>query len=137
MCRVKVQSNDDEQAVCFVPRVAVSDHELAFSETVSSLKRGRTNYVVVDVLNDTKKELLLSKGEIIGSVHSVSAVMPLVNVGRWNGGGRTAHVSSVSGGNNAAVDNLEDSSDDGDGSIPEVGSQDKDCQTHTITHFST
>ena len=49
-CRVKVQSNDDEQAVCFIPRVAESDQELAFSETVSSLIRGRTNYVVVDVI---------------------------------------------------------------------------------------
>ena len=45
-CRVKVRSNDDEQAVCFVPRVMESDQELAFSETVSNLIRGRTNYVV-------------------------------------------------------------------------------------------
>ena len=58
-----------------------SDHELAFSETVSNLRRGKTNYVVVDVINDTKKEMKLTKGLVMGSVHSVSAVMPLVNLG--------------------------------------------------------
>jgi hypothetical protein len=98
-CRVKVQSNDDEQAVCFVPCMAESDQELAFSETVSNLRRGRTNYVVVDVLNDTKKEMTLSKGVVIGSIHSVSAVMPLVNLGGKNLGGKcgdeSARVASV------------------------------------------
>lgn len=56
---VKVQSNNKEQAVCFVPKASESYEELAFSETVSNIRRGRMNYVIVDVLNQTKEEKIL------------------------------------------------------------------------------
>ena len=116
----------------------MSDQELAFSETVSNIRRGRTNYVVVDVLNDTKRDILLPKGEIIGSVHSVSAVMPLVNVAGQVNSRSTAQVNSVGGGKNTTTtsDNLVPVSepDDGvdpdgmspDGMTPEAGANEQD-----------
>ena len=77
-CRVKTNCDDSDQTVYFSPNLTDSDEELTFNETVSHLKRGRTNHVIVDVLNLTNKEKVLSKGTIIGSVHSVSAVIPMV-----------------------------------------------------------
>ena len=40
-------------------------------------KRGKTQYIFIDVINSTKTDKILSKGTVIGSCHSVSAVMPM------------------------------------------------------------
>ena len=46
-CRVKAQGNDAEQNVYYSPTLTDSEDDLTFLETVSTLKRGRTNYVTV------------------------------------------------------------------------------------------
>ena len=81
-CRVKAQSSDEEQTVYFDPILSADGTEdrLVFSETVSTLKRGRTNYVTVDVMNMTKEDRVLKKGEVLGSMHSVSAVIPMTRL---------------------------------------------------------
>ena len=76
-CRLKATGGEEEQAVYFSPKVS-GDDELYFLETVSQLRRGRTNYVYVEVMNETCKNKVLKKGSVIGSVHSVSAVIPMV-----------------------------------------------------------
>ena len=77
-CRVKATSEGEEQTVYFAPRVEESDDDLTFLETVTKLRRGRTNYMVVEVLNQSTKDKELGKGTVIGSIHSVSAVIPMV-----------------------------------------------------------
>ena len=62
----------------FQPKLSVNDEDLEFLETVTTLKRGRTNHVYVEVLNKSGTEKVLSKGSVIGSIHSVSAVVPMV-----------------------------------------------------------
>ena len=84
-CRVKAQSNGMEQAVYFAPAMTENEDELGFLETVCRLKRGRTNYVYVDVLNETGRDKILDKGKIIGSIHTVSAVIPMTKFGFMNG----------------------------------------------------
>ena len=79
-CRVKSSTGDREQTVYFNPKLAEGDDELTFLETVCTLKRGRTNYVAVEVMNLTRKDKLLPKGMVIGSMHSVSAVIPMVGL---------------------------------------------------------
>ena len=79
-CRVKAQGNAEEQTVYFLPRISEND-QVTLSETVSTLRRGRTNYVYVDVINATNREQMVEKGVIMGSIHSVSAVMPMVKFG--------------------------------------------------------
>ena len=76
-CRVKAQGNDDEQTVYFSPRIPEGDSELEFNESISRLKRGKTNYVYVDVINSSRMNRTVKKGEVIGSIHSVSAVIPM------------------------------------------------------------
>ena len=79
-CRVKANGNDKEQTVYFSPIVTPSDEDLTFSETVSQLRRGRTNYVTVDVMNLTNVDKELHKGRVIGSMHGVSAVIPMTKL---------------------------------------------------------
>ena len=78
-CRVKAQSDDKEQSVYFEPLLSPDGCEdrLVCSETVSKLRRGHTNHVVVDVMNLSGETKVLKKGAVLGSVHSVSAVMPM------------------------------------------------------------
>ena len=78
-CRIKVPVNGEEQIVHFRPLLMEDgSDEVIFLETVETLKRGHTNYIYVEVLNPTSQEKLLEKGKILGSVHEVSAVIPMV-----------------------------------------------------------
>ena len=74
-CRVKVLMDTSEQTILdFVPKLSENcDDDLQFSETLSTVKRGKTQYV--DVMNPTKKELILKKGTIIGDNCGVGAVI--------------------------------------------------------------
>ena len=86
-CKVKAQSTEKEEVVYFSPLLTSDDDEkLVFSETVSTLKYGHTNHVVVDIMNTTKEEKWLRKGTVIGSVHSVSSVTPLTKMFNVGGG---------------------------------------------------
>ena len=78
-CRVKVPANGESQKVYFSP-VMKDDEELTFNEAVSELKRGKTNYMIVDALNLSRNEQTIPKGMVIGSVHSVSAVIPMMGL---------------------------------------------------------
>ena len=77
-CRVKVPGNGCDETVYFQPRLGDEDEELSFTDSVCRLKYGRTNYVYLDVMNLTRRDRVLPKGEVIGSVHSVGAVIPMV-----------------------------------------------------------
>ena len=58
-CRVKATSEDKEQIIYFPPRVEESDYELTFLETASTLTRGRTNYSLVELLNQSTKDKMI------------------------------------------------------------------------------
>ena len=79
-CRAKVNTDEREQAVYFAPVVNDSDDELVFTETVSTLRRGRTNQVVVEVMNMSRVDRQLNKGTLLGSLHTVGAVIPMMSM---------------------------------------------------------
>ena len=81
-CRVKAHSDEKEQTVYFAPLLSPDGCEdrLICNETVSKLRLGHTNHVVVDVMNLSAETKVLSKGEVLGSVHSVSSVMPMTRL---------------------------------------------------------
>ena len=83
-CVVRDRCDDDEQTVYFSPKINIDDEDLEFLETVTTLKRGRTNHVFVEVLNKTNHDMKLGKGCVMGSIHSVSAVVPMMKA-YWNG----------------------------------------------------
>ena len=58
-CRVKVMGNGCDETVYFQPRLGEEDEELVLNESICRMRHGRTNYVYVDVLNQTKKDLEL------------------------------------------------------------------------------
>ena len=71
-CRVKATCDDNEQSVYIAPRLSINDEDIEVLETVTKLRRGRTNYVYVEVLNKSNDEKVLSRGSLLGSIHSVA-----------------------------------------------------------------
>ena len=61
--------------------MADREDEVVFSETVSTVERGRTNHVVVEVMNLARVDRKLQKGALLGSLHSVGSVVPMVDGG--------------------------------------------------------
>ncbi len=84
-CVVRDRCDEDEQTVYFSPKLNIDDEDLEFLETVTTLRRGRTNHVFVEVMNKTNHDMVLSKGSVMGSIHSVSAVVPMMKA-YWDGG---------------------------------------------------
>ena len=77
-CKVKVMMDKDEQSVLFRPEVPENpDDELTYSEKLSVVKRGRTQYIFVDVINTSKRDITLKKGAVIGEICNVSSVVPM------------------------------------------------------------
>ena len=99
-CRVKVPASGCDETVYFQPRIGDEDEELTFTDSVCRMKYGRTNYVYLDVMNQTRRDRVLPKGEVIGSVHSVGAVIPMVKFGDEMSA-KVAEVKSVAVGDQA------------------------------------
>ena len=112
-CVVKERCEGEEQTVYFQPKLSVNDEDLEFLETVTTLKRGRTNHVYVEVLNKSGVEKVLSKGSVMGSIHSVSAVVPMVK-SRWS----KKEVEGVVGTVNASAVSPSTDEDAGDDWVP-------------------
>ena len=78
-CRLRCPLNTDVQNICFQPTpLLIGNVDLL--ESVVQLRRGRTNYVFVDVLNSSNQPQRLGKGTVLGSVHCVEAVVPMPKV---------------------------------------------------------
>ena len=84
-CVVRDRCDDNEQTVYFSPVLNIDDEDIEFLETVTTLKRGRTNHVYVEAMNKTNHDMVLGKGSVMGSIHSVSAVVPMLKA-YWDGG---------------------------------------------------
>ena len=56
-CRVKVLMDESEQTIHFRPSISENgDDDLSFSETLSTVRRGRSQFIHVDVMNPSKTE---------------------------------------------------------------------------------
>ena len=77
-CKVKVSMDCDKKTVYFCPELnGDEDSDLCFSDTLSVVKRGRTQYIYVNVVNSTKRDIMVKKGFVMGMIFSVSAVIPV------------------------------------------------------------
>ena len=97
----------NEQTVYFAPRLSIDDENFEILETVTKLRRGKTNYVYVEVLNQSKEEKVLPKGYMVGSIHSVSAVVPMLG-SKWRGEPEEVEVGAVNEESQVETDERDD-----------------------------
>jgi hypothetical protein len=76
-CKFKL-SMDTNSAVLFSPKLNENDDALNFSEGIYSVKRGRCHYINIEVMNPTKSDIYLKKGDVIGELCDVATVIPNV-----------------------------------------------------------
>ena len=68
-CKVKVAMGKNIRTVLFKPVMQDNvDEDLSFSQGLSTVMRGRTQYVFLEVMNNTKKNIVLKKGVVIGEL---------------------------------------------------------------------
>ena len=75
--KVKILMDESEKSVYFIPDISANSDDLSFSETISTVKRGGTQNIYIDVINPSRNDILLKKGAVIGNLCSVSAVFPM------------------------------------------------------------
>ena len=77
-CKVKISMDTQKKTIHFIPEVNENGgDELIFVEAIGTLKRGRSQYIFIEVQNRTNKQIVLPKGKKMGTVHSVVAVIPM------------------------------------------------------------
>ena len=74
-CKTAFRASDPEESVLFTPHPM--DSELVLDESVTKAKLGR-GHVHVVVNNPTNNPIVIGRGVTIGSISSVSAVIPLM-----------------------------------------------------------
>ena len=72
-CCTNFQTSEEKQNVAFIPYPA--DTELEFSDSVVQVKLGSRNVHVV-VSNPTNQPVILEKRLVLGSIETVSAIIP-------------------------------------------------------------
>ena len=77
-CKVKISMDTQKKTIHFIPEVNENGgDELIFVEAIVTLKRGRSQYIFIEVQNRTNKQIVLPKGKKMGTVHSVVEVIPM------------------------------------------------------------
>lgn len=74
-CRVKIPASTPNQSVAFTCREF--ENELQLTDSVSQIHLGKTPSVQVVVVNPTNEKMVIAKNTILGSVETVSAVIPI------------------------------------------------------------
>ena len=74
-CRTKLAATTPNETVIFSPEML--ETELEMTESVSTIHLGRTPTVHVIVTNPTNQEKVIHKGMVLGSVETVSSVVPI------------------------------------------------------------
>ena len=64
----------------FLSLVVDGDDEVEFSETVATLRYGKTNHVIFDIINSSRVDKELCKGTVVGNVQAVATVTPMVAI---------------------------------------------------------
>ena len=77
-CKSKVHVEEREKSILFSPLSEGDfDNDLLLRESFSTVKKGKTPFITIDLVNPTNHDITIRKGAVIGTAHSVSAVIPL------------------------------------------------------------
>ena len=81
-CRAKVNLSENETNILFEPFPEGYFDKISFQESFGTLIRGKSQKIFVDVTNHSNSDYILPKGTLVGTAHSVSAVIPLPSISK-------------------------------------------------------
>lgn len=77
-CKANVEFEAKEKSLIFQPLVEPQvDEALEIKESYEVLKKGRTPHVFILISNLSDRDIVLRRGDVLGTLHNVSAVIPL------------------------------------------------------------
>ena len=77
-CKANVEFEAKEKSLIFQPLVEPQvDEALEIKESYEVLKKGRTKHVFILISNPSDRDIVLRRGDVLGTLHNVSAVIPL------------------------------------------------------------
>ena len=77
-CKANVEFKAKEKSLIFHPLVEPEvDKALEIKESYEVLKKGRTPHVFILISNPSNRDIVLRRGDVLRTLHNVSAVIPL------------------------------------------------------------
>ena len=78
-CRENIEFDSKQKSVLFQPFLEpnISDI-LNINESYENLSRGKTPHIFITVVNPSNKDIVIKKGDILGTVQNVSATKPVI-----------------------------------------------------------
>ena len=78
-CRATIDFDSQQKFVLFQTLLEPNISDILFiNESYENLKKGKTPHVYVTITNPSNKDIVINKGDILGTLHSVSATIPVI-----------------------------------------------------------
>ena len=78
-CRGNIEFNSRQKSVLFQPLLEPNIRDiLNINESYENLSKGKTPHIFITVANSTNKDIVINKGDILGTLHSVSVTIPVI-----------------------------------------------------------
>ena len=78
-CRGNIEFNSRQKSVLFQPLLEPNIRDiLNINESYENLSKAKTPHIFITVANSTNKDIVINKGDILGTLHSVSVTIPVI-----------------------------------------------------------
>ena len=76
--KTNIEFETEEKSVIFQPLIEPQvDETLELKESYETIRRGRTSHVSIYITNPSNRKIVLNRGDNLGTLHNISAVIPL------------------------------------------------------------
>ena len=82
-CRGNIELDSKQKSVLFQPLIEpnISDI-LNINKLYENLSKGKTPHILITIANPSNKDIIMNKGDILGTLHNVLATIPVIYT--WN-----------------------------------------------------
>ena len=77
-CKTNIEFETEEKSVIFQSLIDLQvDKTLEFKESYKTIRRGRILHVSIHITNPSNRKIVLNRGDILGTLHDISALIPI------------------------------------------------------------
>ena len=82
-CRGNIEFDSKQKSILFQPLIEpnISDI-LNINKLYENLSKGKTPHILITIANPSNKDIIMNKGDILGTLHNVLATIPVIYT--WN-----------------------------------------------------
>ena len=77
-CKTNIEFETEEKSVIFQSLIDLQVNKtLEFKESYMTIRRRRTLHVSIYITNPSNRKIVLNRGDILGTLHDISALIPI------------------------------------------------------------